>query len=64
MHVVHTAALPPNHGRMSRAISGCTRKSRNEDRKIVDRVDHSMSFGGRPSIQAAMAAAVSASRPK
>src|SRR3954469_23983604 len=35
MHVVHTAALPPNHGRMRRAISGCTRNSRNDDRKMV-----------------------------
>ena len=35
MQVVHTAALPPNHGRISRAISGCTRNSRNDDRKIV-----------------------------
>src|SRR5215510_4485940 len=35
MQVVHTAALPPNQGRMSRAISGCTRNSRNDERKIV-----------------------------
>jgi hypothetical protein len=35
MQVVQTAALPPNQGRMSRAIRGCTRKSKNEDRKIV-----------------------------
>jgi hypothetical protein len=35
MQVVHTAALPPNHGRIRRAISGCTRNSRNDDRKIV-----------------------------
>jgi hypothetical protein len=35
MHVVQTAAVPPNHGRISRAISGCTMKSRNEERKIV-----------------------------
>ena len=35
MHVVHTAALPPNQGRISRAISGCTRKRRNDERKIV-----------------------------
>ena len=35
MQVVQTAAVPPNHGRISRAISGWTRNSRNEDRKIV-----------------------------
>src|SRR4051812_29752148 len=35
MHVVQTAALPPNHGRMRRAISGCTRNSRNDDRNMV-----------------------------
>src|SRR5471032_202032 len=35
MHVVHTAAVPPNQGRIRRAMSGCTRNSRNEDRKIV-----------------------------
>ena len=35
MQVVHTAALPPNQGRIRRAISGCTRNSRNDDRKIV-----------------------------
>jgi hypothetical protein len=35
MHVVHTAALPPNQGRIRRAIKGCTRKSRKEDRKMV-----------------------------
>src|SRR5436190_22870435 len=35
MHVVQTAAVPPNHGRISRATSGCTMKSRNEERKIV-----------------------------
>src|SRR6185436_1001850 len=35
MQVVHTAALPPNHGRMRRAISGCTRNSRNDERKMV-----------------------------
>ena len=35
MQVVHTAALPPNQGRMSRAMSGCTRKSKNEDRTMV-----------------------------
>jgi hypothetical protein len=29
MQVVHTAALPPNHGRMRRATSGWTRNSRN-----------------------------------
>src|SRR5207247_9646555 len=35
MQVVHTAALPPNHGRIIRAMSGCTRNSRKDDRKIV-----------------------------
>jgi len=35
MQVVHTAAVPPNQGRIWRAISGCTRNNRNEDRKIV-----------------------------
>jgi hypothetical protein len=35
MHVVHTAALPPNHGRMTRAMSGCTRNSKNDYKKIV-----------------------------
>src|SRR6476646_3320352 len=35
MQVVQTAALPPNQGRMRRAISGCTRNSRNDDRKMV-----------------------------
>src|SRR5215510_6316698 len=35
MQVVHTAAVPPNQGRISRAMSGCTRNSKNEDRKIV-----------------------------
>src|SRR5262245_16720710 len=31
MHVVQTAAVPPNHGRISRAISGCTKNSRNDE---------------------------------
>jgi hypothetical protein len=31
MHVVHTAAVPPNHGRICLAISGWTRKIRNAD---------------------------------
>src|SRR2546430_9293827 len=35
MHTVHTAALPPNHGRIILAISGCTWKSRKALRKIV-----------------------------
>src|SRR4051812_20789943 len=35
MQVVHTAALPPNHGRMYFAMSGCTRKSRNALQKMV-----------------------------
>jgi predicted secreted hydrolase len=29
MHVVHTAGLPPNQGRMKRAMRGCTKKRRN-----------------------------------
>src|SRR5258706_4631163 len=33
MQVVHTAALPPNHGRITLAISGCTWKSRQALRK-------------------------------
>ena len=35
MQVVHTAAPPPNQGRISRAISGCTKNSRNDERKLV-----------------------------
>ena len=35
MQVVHTAGDPPNHGRMNRAISGCTWNSRKALRKIV-----------------------------
>ena len=35
MHVVHTAAEPPNHGRICLAMSGWTWKSRNALRKIV-----------------------------
>src|SRR3954467_14022565 len=35
MQVVHTAALPPNQGRMYFAISGCTRKSRKALQKMV-----------------------------
>jgi hypothetical protein len=35
MHVVHTPAEPPNQGRICLAITGCTRNSRNDDRKIV-----------------------------
>src|SRR5882724_375356 len=35
MQIVHTAALPPNHGRITLAISGCTWKSRKALRKIV-----------------------------
>src|SRR5258706_15539527 len=35
MHVVQTAAVPPNHGRIWRAISGCTRNSRNDDKNMV-----------------------------
>jgi hypothetical protein len=33
--VVHTAAEPPNQGRICLAMIGWTRKSRNDDRKIV-----------------------------
>jgi hypothetical protein len=33
--VVHTAAEPPNHGRICLAMIGCTRNSRNDDRKMV-----------------------------
>jgi hypothetical protein len=35
MQVVHTEALPPNQGRIRRAISGWTRNSRNEETKMV-----------------------------
>jgi len=35
MQVVHTAALPPNHGRIWRAISGWSRKRRKEERRLV-----------------------------
>src|SRR6195256_826644 len=35
MQIVHTAAVPPNHGRIILAISGCTWKSRKALRKIV-----------------------------
>jgi hypothetical protein len=35
MHVVQTAGPPPNHGRIKRAISGWTRKSRQAPQKIV-----------------------------
>jgi hypothetical protein len=33
--VVHTDADPPNHGRMTLAMRGCTWKSRNALRKMV-----------------------------
>src|SRR6266498_243786 len=33
--VVHTAADPPNHGRICLAMIGCNRKSRNALKKIV-----------------------------
>ena len=36
MQVVQTAGLPPNHGRMRLLTSGCTWKSRNALRKIVN----------------------------
>src|ERR1700681_2924680 len=35
MQLVQTAADPPNHGRMSLAMSGCTWKSRNALRRMV-----------------------------
>jgi len=35
MHVVQTAGPPPNQGRMKRAISGWTRKSRKAPQKMV-----------------------------
>ena len=35
MQLVHTAAEPPNHGRISFAISGCTWNSRNALSRIV-----------------------------
>jgi hypothetical protein len=35
MHVVHTAAEPPNQGRMIFAMIGWTSNNRNADRKIV-----------------------------
>src|SRR6266853_1979609 len=37
MQIVHTAALPPNQGRMTLAMSGCTWKSRKALRKMVMR---------------------------
>src|SRR5262249_33234801 len=36
MQMVHTAAVPPNQGRMILAISGCTWNSRKALRKIVE----------------------------
>src|ERR1051325_8110593 len=45
MHVVHTAGLPPNHGRMNFAISGWTRNSRKAPVKMV-RPKASMMGGG------------------
>ena len=35
MQVVQTAGPPPNQGKMKRAISGWTRKSRNAPQKMV-----------------------------
>jgi hypothetical protein len=35
MQIVHTAAVPPNHGRIILAMSGCTWNSRKALRKIV-----------------------------
>ena len=35
MHVAHTAADPPNQGRMCFEISGCTKKSRKALEKMV-----------------------------
>ena len=35
MHVLHTADVPPNHGRMILAMIGCNSKRRNADSAIV-----------------------------
>jgi hypothetical protein len=35
MHVLHTAEVPPNHGRIILAMMGCTSNSRKADKKIV-----------------------------
>jgi hypothetical protein len=35
MHVVHTAGVPPNHGRIRLPIIGCTRNRRNALRNVV-----------------------------
>ena len=35
MQVVHTAADPPNHGRINLAISGCTANRRNALKNMV-----------------------------
>ena len=35
MHVVQTAADPPNHGRIILAMIGCTWNSRNAERRMV-----------------------------
>ena len=35
MHVLHTADVPPNHGRIILAMIGCTANRRKAERKIV-----------------------------
>jgi hypothetical protein len=35
MHTVHTAAEPPNQGRIILAMIGCTWNSRNAERRMV-----------------------------
>ncbi len=35
MHVLHTAELPPNQGRIIFAMTGCTSNRRKADKKIV-----------------------------
>ena len=35
MQVAHTAADPPNHGRICLAMIGCTRNSRKAPRKMA-----------------------------
>ncbi len=35
MHVLHTAEVPPNHGRIILAIMGWTANKRKADKKIV-----------------------------
>ncbi|MFT6180798.1 MAG: hypothetical protein ACJA16_000147 [Akkermansiaceae bacterium] len=38
MHVVHTAGVPPNQGRILFPNISCTMKSKNADKKIVPKV--------------------------